>query len=190
MRVHRILRWCLFLVVPGCLSPSLCYSQIDPYPREMFQLGYNASFQGHPPLAGYAFYYRNLPNFPRTNLTLRLAVAPTYLDSELGIRQVFGDDTDLGIGAAGGGFADSYSEIRRGTFHPSESFTGHGGETSASLYHCFNPSKQIPLNGVFRLIGHFSTYSREDDTKSTFELPEDHFTFSVRSGLRWGGKEP
>src|SRR4051812_19676156 len=142
----------------------------------MIQFGYNASFQGHAPLAGYAYYYRNEPNFLRTNLTLRLAVAPTYLDSELGIRQVLGDNTDIGIGMAGGGFADSYIEIGQGVFRPSESFPGHGGEVSASLYHCFNPGSQIPLNSVVRLTEHFSTYSRDDETRADFELPRDHFT--------------
>ena len=29
--------------------------------RELIQVGYNASFEGHAPLAGYAFYYRNQP---------------------------------------------------------------------------------------------------------------------------------
>lgn len=172
------------------MSPALSHSQIDPYAREMIQLGYNASFQGHAPLAGYAFYYRNMPNVPRTNLTLRLALAPTYLDSELGVRQAFGDDTDLGIGLAGGGFADSYSEISQGTYHPSQSFTGHGGEVSASLYHCFNPDRIIPLNGVIRGLVHYSTYSPDDDTDAAFDLPNDHVTVSARTGLRWGGKEP
>ena len=54
------------------------------------------------PLAGYAFYYRNQPNFLHTNLTLRLAVAPTYLDSELGFSHLLGEHTDLGVGIAGG----------------------------------------------------------------------------------------
>jgi len=188
--VHRIVRWYLLLFLPGCFSPFLSHAQIDPYPREMIQLGYNASFQGHAPLAGYAFYYRNVPNFPGTNLTLRLALAPTYLDSELGIRQALGDDTDVGIGVAGGGFADNYAEIREGTFRPSESFTGHSGEASTSIYHCFNPRDQIPLNGVVRFSGHYSTYSKDSETRSNFFLPDDHFTLAVRTGLRWGGKEP
>src|SRR5687768_13034980 len=98
------------------------FAQIDPVPRQMLQFGYNAAFQGHPPLSAYAFYYRNQPNFLRTNLTLRLALAPTYVDTELGIRQVLGDDTDMGIGLAGGGFADSYDEIRQGVLKQNESF--------------------------------------------------------------------
>ena len=104
-----------------------------------------AEFKGHAPLAGYAFFYHNQPGFLRTNLTLRLAIAPTYLDSELGISHLLGENTDLGIGLAGGGFADSYREIRKGTFLPKESFTGHSGEFSLSAYHLFNPGQTIPL---------------------------------------------
>jgi hypothetical protein len=165
-------------------------AQIDPVPRQLLQFGYNASFEGHPPLSAYAFYYDNKPGFYQTNLTLRLAVAPTYLDSELGIRHVLGDDTDLGIGVAGGGFADSYDEIRGGVFKTHESFTGHGAETSISLYHCFNPSDLIPLNGVLRGSAHYSFYSPNDSTSNSFQLPDDRATFAIRTGLRWGGKEP
>jgi hypothetical protein len=121
---------------------------------------------------------------------LRLAVAPTYVDSELGISRILDRQTDLGIGVAGGGFADSYDEIRGGTFLPKQSFVGHGAEMSLSLYHCFNPDALIPLNGMLRGIAHYSIYERDSSTDSNFELPDDHGTFSVRTGLRWGGKEP
>ncbi len=171
-------------------GPFAALGQIDPVPRQLIQLGYNAAFQGHPPISGYAYYYRNEPNFLHTNLTLRLAIAPTYLDSELGIAQALGPRTDLGVGIAGGGFADSYDEIRTGVFRPSESFTGHGGEGSLSLYHCFNPDGLIPLNGVLRGTAHYSTYARDEGTAKSFELPPDHGIFSIRTGLRWGGKEP
>lgn len=177
-------------LLAGLLCPLAAVAQIDPMPRKLIQLGYNGALQGHPPLAAYAFYYRNQPDFIRTNLTLRLAIAPTYLDSELGISQALGSHTDLGIGLAGGGFADSYDEIRGGTYLPSESFTGHGGEVSLSIYHRFNPERQIPLNGVLRATAHYTTYQRDEQTARGFRLPEDHGTFSIRTGLRWGGKEP
>ncbi len=182
--------WLPLLVLLGCLSPFLAHSQVDPYPRELVQFGYNASFEGHAPLAGYAFYYRNQPNFLHTNLTLRLAVAPTYLDSEFGFSQLLGPNTDLGIGLAGGGFADSYSEIKKGTFFPSQSFDGYGGETSVSLYHCFDPGREIPLNGVLRGSVHYSTYAPGGDTARNFDVPSDQTAFIVRTGLRFGGKEP
>src|SRR5262249_53418125 len=140
--------------------------------------------------AFYAFYFHNSPEFLNTNLALRLAIAPTYIDSELGIRHVLDENTDLGIGLAGGGFADSYDEINNGTFLPSQSFIGHRAQGSLSLYRVYNPADQIPLNGVLRGLVHYSFYERDDGTASNFELPADHTTVAVRAGLRWGGKEP
>ena len=180
----------LVLVLPGCLWPFAAGGQIDPYKRELVQVGYNAALEGHAPLSAYAFYYWNQPGFLRTNLTLRLAVAPTYLDSELGIAHVLGENTDLGIGVAGGGYADSYTEINRGTYYPSESFNGYGAQTSVSLYHLFNPGARIPLNGLVRGIAHFTAYDPTEDTASNFQLPENRGEFSFRTGLRWGGREP
>ena len=181
----------IFLVLlAGWLSPERGFGQIDPVKRDLLQFGYNAALEGHSPLSAYAYYYRNDPGFFRTNLTLRLAIAPTYLDSELGLSHALGEHTALGIGIAGGGYADNYLEVRQGKYLPTESFTGYGGEASLSLYHLFNPEDQIPLNGVLRGIAHFSTYERDDQTAPAFHLPDDHATFSVRSGLRWGGSEP
>jgi hypothetical protein len=181
--------WVFLLVLRGCFGPFAAYGQIDPVNRELIQLGYNGALEGRQPISAYAFYYRNVPDFPSTNLTLRLAVAPTYLDSELGIRHVLGENTDLGIGLAGGGFADNYWEIHQGAYDPSQSFNGYGAETSLSLYHLFNPGRMIPLNGLLRGSAHYSTYER-DDTADNFQLPKDRGTYSVRTGLRWGGREP
>src|SRR6476659_8824615 len=122
------------------------HGQIDPTKRELIQLGYSYPLQGHAPLSAYAFYYANLPNFYQSNLTLRLAVAPVYLDAEVGLVHLLGENTDLGLGITGGGFADTYSEIRQGKYLLGESFTGHGGGVIASVYHLFNPGQRIPLN--------------------------------------------
>ena len=165
-------------------------AQIDPVKRDLVQFGYNQAFEGHAPLAAYAFYYHNQPDFLRTNLTLRLVVAPVYLDSELGFVNGLGPNTDFGLGLAGGGFADSYNEVHGGTFYPGQSFEGNGAEISASLYHRFNPSNQIPLNYVLRGTAHYASYNRNSDTAPNFELPNNHGEFSVRTGLRWGGVEP
>ena len=183
-------RWVFLLALPGVVCPFTAPAQIDPVKRELFQFGYNAALEGHSPLSAYAFYYRNQPDFLRTNFTLRLAVAPTYLDSELGISHAISEYTDLGIGLAGGGYADSYYEIHQGTYFPSQSFTGYGAETSVSLYQLFNPGAMIPLNGLVRCIAHYSFYDRDDATASNFQLPKDGGIFKVRSGLRWGGREP
>jgi hypothetical protein len=186
-------RWCRVFVwvVPCWLTSFAVFGQIDPVKRELLQFGYNGSLEGHAPLSAYAFYYWNRPGFlSNTNLTLRLAVAPTYLDSELGISQAIGPQTDIGIGVAGGGYADNYLEIRKGKYLPSESFTGYGGEASFSVYHLFNPGYLIPLNGLVRGIVHYSTYEADDNTAKDFQVPGDRETFSVRTGLRWGGREP
>jgi hypothetical protein len=178
------------LVWLALLLPLMAYAQIDPAKRDLVQFGYNQAFEGHSPLAAYAYYYHNQPDFVRTNLTLRLAVAPVYLDSELGFVNALGPKTDLAIGLAGGGFADSYNEVHSGKYLPDESFDGNGGEISFSLYHLFNPDDLIPLNFVLRGTAHDTFFNRADQTAPTFELPKDHGEFSVRTGLRWGGVEP
>jgi hypothetical protein len=183
-KIWRAILWVTLFV------PFLATAQIDPIRRDLVQFGYNQAIEGHAPLAAYAFYYHNQPDFLRTNLTLRLALAPVYLDSELGFVHGLGPNTDFAIGLAGGGFADSYSEIRDGTYRPSESFDGNGGEISASVYHLFDPGDLIPLSLVLRGTAHYSLYERNEDTAAAFQLPNNHGDFSVRSGLRWGGIEP
>jgi hypothetical protein len=182
--IGRALPWLMLF------APVFASAQIDPVQRDLVQFGYNQSFEGHAPVAAYAFFYHNQPDFLRTNLTLRLAVAPVYLDSELGFVGALGPDTDIGIGLAGGGFGDSYNEVRDGQFLPAESFDGDGAEISASLYHLFNPGDEIPLNFLLRGTAHYSLYNRNDDTATAFQLPNDHGDFSVRTGLRFGGVEP
>jgi hypothetical protein len=178
--------WCwLALVLPLAVS-----AQIDPVKRDLIQFGYDQPLEGVSPLGAYAFYYHNDPGFLRTNLTLRLAVAPVYLDSELGFNHLLGPNTDFAIGAAGGGFADSYSEVNSGKYIEAQSFDGNDGELSASVYHLFNPGDLIPLNYVLRGTAHYSAYEKNDTTASDFELPKDGMTYSVRTGLRWGGIEP
>lgn len=175
-------------LVFASVAPAL--GQIDPAKRELIQLGYNQPIEGRGPISAYAFYYLNLPQFYHTNLTLRVAVAPLYLDGELGISKLLGPNTDFGIGISGGGFADGYNEVRAGKYLKEESFSGHGGGASANFYHRFNPGQMIPLNGVLRVEGRYSAYIRDGDTAEDFELPGDKGSVHVRSGLRFGGQEP
>ena len=155
----------------GLFVPALASAQIDPEKRDLIQLGYNAAFEGKQPISAYAFYYHNQPDFLRTNFTLRVALAPTYLDSELGVSGALAPNTDIGIGLAGGGFADSYNEIRDGTFYESESFDGYGGEMSLSIYHLFDPGREIPLSLVLRGIGHYSVYARDSTRRPRSACP-------------------
>ena len=170
--------------------PLAARAQIDPVKRDLIQFGYNQPLEGRAPVAGYAFYYHNQPDFLRTNLTFRLALAPVYLDSEFGFNHLLGPNTDLALGVAGGGFADSYNEMRSGKWVEPESFDGHGAELSASIYHLFNPGDLIPLNFVVRGAAHYTDYQANDNTEKGFQLPEDGTTLDVRTGLRWGGVEP
>jgi hypothetical protein len=172
------------------LLPLAATAQIDPVQRDLIQFGYNQPVEGRAPLAGYMYFYHNQPDFLRTNLTLRVALAPTYLDSELGFVGGLGPNTDLAIGIAGGGFADSYNEMRGGQYVEAESFDGHGAEVSASIYHLLNPGYLIPLSFVARGTMHYSFYEANDNTAYNFQLPDDGGTFSVRTGLRFGGIEP
>ncbi len=181
-------RLAIFLLLLS-IAPTV-RAQIDPTERRLLQLGYNKNIEGRGPTAGYAFFYYNQPGFGQTNLTLRVAIAPVYLDSELGIANVLGPNTDIGLGMAGGGFAEGFSEVRGGRYLASESFTGHGGGVSASIYHRFNPGHQIPLNAVLRGGFNYTTYARDSDTAQNFVLPEDRTGFRVRAGLRFGGIEP
>lgn len=164
--------------------------QIDPESRRLLQLGYDQPVEGKSPLAGYAFYYWNEPGVWRTNLTLRLVVAPVYLESELGARSLLGPNTDFGLGVQGGGYADSHAEIRQGHYYQEESFTGHGGDLSGSIYHRFNPEQRVPLHGMLRAGVHYTEYSAGRHTSPTFVMPADEPSLHVRGGLRWGGIEP
>jgi len=189
MEMRRI--WICLLLVSGLFGPGRsALGQIDPEARKLFQLGYNQSLEGASPIAGYLFYYLNEPGFLETNLTLRLAIAPVYLDSEFGFSGALGPNTDVGLGLAGGGFADSYYEFRNGRYMRASSFTGHSAEVSGSIYHLFNPGQTIPLNGILRVREHYSVYDEDDTTSPQFVLPHDHSTLSLRTGLRWGGMEP
>ena len=89
------------------IAASTTHAQLDPEPRQLLHIGYNQPLHNDGPSAAYVFYYWNMPNVPSTNQVLRLAIAPTYLDGELGFKGVLGENTDLGLGVFGGGFANS-----------------------------------------------------------------------------------
>ena len=143
---------------------------------------------GRSPISGYAFYIAMLPHSLGTNVTLRLAVAPVYLDSEVGLGKALGENTDIGLGLAGGGFADSYSEIREGEYLRRESFLGHGGEIVERLP-SFQPrrthsSLRRPAGGS-SLLG----LRRRQQYRRYFDLPHDQTTLRLaKQRRRWGGR--
>jgi hypothetical protein len=153
-----------YACIAAALLTSTGYAQIDPEPRNLLQLGVNQSLHNDGPTAAYAFYYWNRPNVPATNMTLRLAIAPVYVDAELGFKGLLGQNTDLGVGVFGGGFYNSYYEVRQGNYYRDESFDGHGGGAALSVYHNFNPDATVPLNGIVRAGMNYHVFSDTSDT--------------------------
>lgn len=172
-------------------SVSILRAQIDPEKRELVHIGYNQPLEAKGPLAAYGFFYYNKPQFlNETNLTLRLAIAPLYLDAELGVTGLLGPNTDMGFGIAGGGYADSYFEVRQGKYLKSESFDGHGAEVSTSIYHRFNPDAEIPLNGIAKIAARAHFFEDTDRTDPNFREPDNFQSLYLRMGMRYGGREP
>ena len=170
-------------------------AQIDPAPRQILHAGFDASLKDQGPFGAYLFYYWNIPNLPATNQFLRLAIAPVYVDSELGFKGLLGEQTDFAVGAFGGLYANSYQEVDAGNWKKDESFEGNGGGISASIYHRFNPDQHIPLTGVLRARMNYWSFTDGSDTgdnalNQNFELPQNQPTMTYRAGFRWGGKEP
>jgi hypothetical protein len=184
-RTYRLC-WPLAILV---LVTGVVKAQIDPISRSQLQIGYDQPVTGKGPQALYAYYYLNEPEFYATNLAMRVAVAPIYVDGELGIREIL-PHTDLGIGIAGGAFGDYYYEVRQGKYYREESFDGHGGGAAVSVYHLLNPGQLIPLNVVLRGGFRYSSYHETSRTDDDFELPEDRFTAYTRAGVRLAGIEP
>ncbi len=172
------------------LAATRASAQIDPEKRRLIQFGHDKAFSGPEPPASYIFYYINQPHFVRKDLTLRLAIAPVYLDSELGVSGDPEKGDGVTFGLAGGGWADSYYEVRQGSYHREESFTGDGGTISMSYFKNLTPQLKIPVNVVARAAAHIMFYERRSETLAGFELPDDHGEYSARLGLRIGGVPP
>jgi len=161
--------FCIGVVLTARMT---AYAQIDPESRQLLHVGVNQSLHNDGPQAHYLFFYWNMPDYPSTNQALRLIIAPTYVDGELGLKNLLGDNTDLGLGLFGGGFANSYDEVRQGKYFRNESFDGHGGGASISVYHLFNPQATVPLNGLVRATVDYRDFESSDDTAGNFVLPK------------------
>ena len=46
------------------------------------------------------------------------------------------------------------------------------------------------MYGVLRGAVHGSVFADSEDTDDDFVLPEDQFSYRLRAGFRWGGREP
>jgi hypothetical protein len=131
--IGRVLLWLTLF------APVFAFAQIDPVKRDLIQLGYNQAFEGHAPFAGYAFYYHNQPDFLRTNLTLRLALAPVYLDSEFGFVHGLGPNTDFAIGLAGGGLRTVTTKSTAAPFSRRNRLTGTAAKFPPAFIICSIP---------------------------------------------------
>lgn len=173
-----------------CVAVLPCLAQIDSMHRNLLQLGYDNPIGRQGPHGLYAYYYYSNPEIHGTNTALRLAVSPAYLDGEVGFKQLISPSTDVGIGFNGGGFNDSYYEVRQGNYLKTESFDGYGGGAALSLYQLLNPGMLIPLSAIARAGARYTTYDDTDKTAATFEVPNGRVTGFTRAGLRFAGKEP
>jgi hypothetical protein len=180
----------LLVVTAGLLAGFDCQAQIDPEHRSLLELGYDQPLTGQGPQAVYAYYYYNNPEFFDTNTVLRLAIAPAYVDGEVGFKHLLSPTTDVGIGFNGGLFGANYYEVRQGQYYKSESFNGDGGGASVSVYQLLNPGMLIPINVVARGGLFDSTYTDTSQTANNFTLPDNQITSYTRIGIRVAGKEP
>jgi len=192
---HRLLPGFAALLLAGYTAQA----QIDPAPRQILHVGAESSLKGQEPMGAYLFYYWNIPHVIGTNEYLRLAIAPVYVDAELGFKSLLGEHTDFAVGAFGGLYANSYQEVDAGNYKKDQSFEGNGGGVSASIYHLLNPGARIPLSAVLRARMNYLSFTDSSDTgdrpgdpihNEHFALPQNQPTMTYRAGLRWGGKEP
>jgi hypothetical protein len=172
------------------LAAAPAWAQIDDARRFQLESGIEQGLGQPGPVTPYFFLYLNRPNVNRSSETLRIALAPVYLDAELGIKDAFGSLSDAAIGLSGGGYAFGQNEVFRGDDRRGESFIGHGGGPSLSAYPHLGHLGPVPLSGVIRVSGAYADYIRDYATAPQFVLPQDEFTGYFRAGLRLGGQEP
>ena len=186
-RTRRFFPLVSLVVVLGSFN---CHAQIDPEHRNLLELGYDQPLTGKGPQGVYAYYYYNNPDLFNTNTALRLAIAPAYVDGELGFKQLLSPTTDVGLGFYGGMFGANYYEVRQGQYYQNESFNGSGGGAALSVYQLLNPGMLIPVNVVARGGMRDLTYTDTSETADNFALPANQTVGYTRDGIRVAGKEP
>jgi hypothetical protein len=165
-------------------------AQMDPNRRLQLEGGYEQGLGQPGPKSPYFYLYLNRPHVFHSSSTLRMAIAPVYVDAELGIRKFFGPFADAGIGLSGGGYAFGQTEVFRGDERRGESFVGHGGGPSFTAYPRVVKIGPVPVHGVFRVSASYADYRRNNSTAPQFVLPQNEWTASFRGGLRMGGQPP
>jgi hypothetical protein len=180
----------LIIVTASLLAGFKGEAQIDPIYRNLLELGFDQPINGQGPQGIYAYYYYNQPDFLNTNTALRLAIAPLYVDGELGFKHLLSPYTDVGLGFFGGLYGANYYEVRQGNYLKDESFDGSGGGGALSVYQLLNPGMLIPVSVVARGGLREMAYSDTDQTGGTFSLPGNQLVGFTRVGIRVAGKEP
>jgi len=178
------------LVAASLLADYECSAQIDPMHRSLLELGYDQPLSGQGPQGIYAYYYYNNPDFFKTNTALRLAIAPAYVDGEIGFKELLSPTTDVGLGFYGGMYGANYYEVRQGRYYKSESFDGSGGGASVSVYQLLNPGQLIPVSVIARGGFRYLTYMDTSQTADFFAVPANQMVGFARGGIRLAGKEP
>jgi len=173
----------LFLNAPAA-------AQIDDTKRTLLEAGYESGLGNPGPAAPYAFLYLNRPGAAGPGSAWRLALAPVFLDTELGLPGALGGRTDVGLGFSGGGYAFGHAQVDRGDEKIGEAFIGHGLSPSVSLYPRLGDIGPVPVSGVFRLAAVYTDFQRDDGTDAAYEPPPDEWTGVARAGVRAGGVEP
>jgi hypothetical protein len=172
------------------LAAAPARAQIDDTKRLLLEGGYEDGLGNPGPNGAYAFLYLNRPGVAGPGSAWRLALAPVYLDTELGLPGLLGYRTDVGLGFSGGGYAFSRKEVVRGDQRFGESFIGNGGGPSLSFYPKIGDIGPVPLSGVVRFSAVYTDYQATSQTDANFEIPPDEWTGAARVGLRLGGQEP
>jgi hypothetical protein len=191
MKRITVLRTPLFLALGLCfLARSHGLAQVDPEHRNLLELGYDGPIGAQGPQGVYAYYYYNQPHVLSTNVDLRLAIAPVYVDGELGLKRWLSPITDIGFGFSGGAFGDNYYDVQQGNYLKNESFNGSGGGASLSVYQLLNPGVLIPVSVIVRGGGHYTAYMDTANTAANFDLPGNQTTAYTLTGIRMAGKEP
>ena len=187
---NRTCNFPLLVSAVSLLAGFNAHAQIDPMHRNLLELGYDQPINGQGPQGVYGYYYYNNPDFFNTNTALRLAIAPAYVDGEVGFKQLLSPTTDVGLGFYGGMFGANYYEVRQGNYIKSESFDGSGGGASLSVYQLLNPGMLIPVSVVARGGLRDLTFADTSQTADNFALPDNQVVGYMRTGLRVAGKEP
>lgn len=179
-----------FALFGAILAATRTFAQIDPVPRNLLEMGYDQPLMGHGPAAEYLYYYYNRPDYFGPDAALRMAIAPTYLDSEIGFKHLLSPSTDVGVGLYGGAFGQNFYDVVQGEYVESQSFYGSGGGGRLGIYQRLNPGQRVPLNLIVRGDLGYATYFDMPQTAPDFKLPKDQVRGNTLVGLQLAGPQP